>query len=341
MPGSLDIRDAFADFAHVRSDEMFSGSVQAEPFLTIAIPTHRRPDLLAEAVRSALAQEFDRPFEVIVVDDDPQSVGHERLLKDVPEIAQANFRYLRNTHNVRDCGAFTRAIELARGEWLTILHDDDLLDASFLCEMFVQIDADPTIDGLVCRKWIVDLRQRPYRDTTGRSMARKVIEWATFGLREVRTITARQLFWGCVPGNTVGFVCRRVDALALGGFYPENYPTADYHFYARFAARLRLCEYKRVLATVRLGTANMSLSPEVSATVIMNNSALQSALVDSALPEYWRRFIPLLLSRHVALQRAVWRSGITREAMAERLGFHLPRDRPFILYALRGVLGGF
>jgi glycosyltransferase involved in cell wall biosynthesis len=337
----LGVRDGFADFAHVRSEELFAGADRSDPFLTIAIPTFRRPDLLAEAVRSALAQQLDRPIEIVVVDDDPRSTGHERLLQDVPEIAAANFRYLRNSHNIRDCGSFTRAVELARGEWLTILHDDDLLDPGFARDMFREIDADPRIDGLVCRKRIVDCRHDPYRETRGRAAGRKLVEWATFGLRRVRPIKARQLFWGCVPGNTVGYIFRKADAVSLGGFYPEDYPSADYHFYARFAARFRLCEYRKLLATIRIARDNMSLTMEVSTRIVTNQHRIQRALVASGLPRYWEKIVPLAVSRHVALQAKVWRSGISHASIGNELGFRLPRDRPFLLYALRGLLRGF
>jgi glycosyltransferase involved in cell wall biosynthesis len=311
MAGPLEVRNAFADYAHVESEEMFAGSgAGVAPFLTIAIPTYKRPDLLAEAVRSALAQDLDRPFEVIVVDNDPQSVGHERLLKDVPEIAQANFRYLRNTHNIRDCGAFTRSIELARGEWLTILHDDDLLDPAFAREMFRQIDADPRIDGLVCRKRMLDCRDVRYRESLRRRTARKVVEFCTFGMRRARRITARQLFWGCLTGNTVGFICRTQDARTLGGFYPEDYPSADYYFYARFAQRLRLCEHRKILASIRIEN-NMSMRKDIKLQTMRRGYDLQRAYAGTSLPTYWRHISPLLLSRQLKLQEQVWRTGIS------------------------------
>lgn len=37
MPDFLPVRDAFADYAHVRSEEMFAGAGREPPLLTIAI----------------------------------------------------------------------------------------------------------------------------------------------------------------------------------------------------------------------------------------------------------------------------------------------------------------
>jgi glycosyltransferase involved in cell wall biosynthesis len=341
MAGPLEVRNSFADFAQVESEEMFAGSgAGVAPFLTIAIPTHKRPDLLAEAVRSALAQEFDRPFEVVVVDDDPQSTGHEQLLKDVPQIAEANFRYLRNRQNLRDFGNHSRCVEVARGEWVTILHDDDLLDRTFLREMFRQIDADPRIDGAVCRKRMLDCRPTPYREGARRRIARKLIEWATFGFSNVRRITARQLFWGCLTGNTVGFIFRRRDGIALGGFYTEHYPSADYYFYARFAERLRLCEHRKLLASIRIDR-NVSMREETQMLALRRNHELRNAYVGKQVPHYWRMFSGLILARHIRLQSRIWRSGLSSDRTGTFMATKVPRDLPVVLYSLRILLRGF
>jgi glycosyltransferase involved in cell wall biosynthesis len=338
--GVLAVRNAFADFAQVESEEMFAGPAGADPLVTIAIPTYRRPDLLAETVASAIGQSWDRPFEVVVVDDDPASIGHERLLKDVPDIADANFRYLRNRENLRDFGNHSRCVEAARGEWVTILHDDDLLDRNFLAAMFPQLEADPSIDGLVCRKRYIDQRELSFEESRRRRLARRAVDTLTFGGRSVRTITARKLFWGCITGNTVGFLFRKRDALALGGFYTENYPSADYYFYARFAERFRLCETRQVLATIRLAV-NVSMRKETQLAAFERGFALQRAYAGTVLPGYYRSISPLLMARQIALMDRVWRAQVTVPEVEERIGISIPRDRPALLYALRALLRGY
>ena len=338
--GVLAVRNAFADFAQVESEEMFAGRTGANPLVTIAIPTYRRPDLLAQAVASAIDQSWDRPFEIVVVDDDPASTGHERLLNDVPRIADANFRYMRNRQNLRDFGNHSRCVEAARGEWVTILHDDDLLDRNFLQAMFRQLEADRSIDGLVCRKRWIDEREVRFEESQRRSLARWAVDTLTFGGRNVRTITARKLFWGCVTGNTVGFLFRKRDAMALGGFYTEDYPSADYYFYARFAERFRLCEARETLATIRLAV-NVSMRKETQLAAFERGFALQTAYAVTILPAYYRSISPLLMARQIALMERVWRAQLTVREVEERIGVSIHRDRPALLYALRGLLRGF
>ena len=61
LPPGLAARDAVGDFDHVKSRVAFAGDGDGQPLVTIAIPTFRRPATLVETVRSAVAQDLDRP----------------------------------------------------------------------------------------------------------------------------------------------------------------------------------------------------------------------------------------------------------------------------------------
>ncbi|HEY3258214.1 MAG TPA: glycosyltransferase family 2 protein, partial [Gemmatimonadaceae bacterium] len=90
------------------------------PRVSVVIPTHMRPDLVARAVRSALAQSVTNIEVIVTVDgrDKPtcaalQSVADKRLVIHVPE------RRLGNA-DARNAG-----VALARAEWVAFLDDDD------------------------------------------------------------------------------------------------------------------------------------------------------------------------------------------------------------------------
>jgi glycosyltransferase involved in cell wall biosynthesis len=339
MSDFLPFRDGFAEIAHVGWEELFVGSQQQEPFLTISIPTYRRADLLAEAVRSALAQDFDRPIEIVVVDNDPQSQGHEQLLLDVPEIATANFRYVRNRENVGVYGNHTRSVEVARGKWVTILHDDDLLDPTFAKEMFAQLDADPTIDGLICQMRGLDSRENAHVPSKFRNFLRKRFELLQYGFKDKRVINARKLFWGCIIGNVVGFICRPEDARAVGGFSDKEYPSADYYFFARFAHKFKMVEYRKVLMTYRLAV-NVSMNKKTNILALQHGYNLQSAYAGTVLPGFWRRVSPLLMARQIKVTARAWGTDLPPDELGKELGIRIPRDRPVLLYAIRILLRG-
>jgi GT2 family glycosyltransferase len=155
----LEFRNGFLDTASVGSNTVFEGSDTRAPLVTLAIATYKRPDYLIEAMESALAQSFDGPMEITVVDNDPESRCVDLLLERFPELRQRNFRYIVSHENIGPWGNFNRCIMSARGEWLTILQDDDLLDANYLQLMFDAIAGDPQIDGIVCRKRFFDQRE--------------------------------------------------------------------------------------------------------------------------------------------------------------------------------------
>lgn len=337
----LPIRNALADWDHVGSDEVFAGSGVAPPTLSIAIPTFQRFDMLVQAVASALAQQDAARLgiEIVVVDNDPATDGHHRLVEALPGLAQANFRYVVNRENIGGDGNFNRCVQVARGEWLTLLHDDDLLDPDFATKMMAILAAHPEIDGLICQKRGSDQRDEQYVMSRRTIALRHAYGWYRYGFGRLRRITARKLFWGCVTGNSVGFICRTEAVRALGGFYPEEYPSPDYFFYARFAERYHFAETKDTLATIRVAV-NSLLRKDIQLACLRRSYEIQSAYAGTVLPRFWARLSPMVMARQVARTSTYWRSSISREEMEGAIGVKVARDRPMLVYALRALLGG-
>ena len=218
-PSMLDVRDALADCSHVGVRQTHDGA-SAAPRLTIGIPTFRRLPLLVEAVRSAAAQRGVGSFEILITDNDPGSSGWAGLVEAAPDLRNAPIRYVINAENIGMFGNWNRCIELARGEWLTILNDDDLLDPDFAATMLALLTR-ASVDGLACRKRTLDERAGAPPAGAARRMraqVRDAVDMAAFRGRDWRPITPRHLFWGNPLGNPVGFVARTAAYRALGGF---------------------------------------------------------------------------------------------------------------------------
>lgn len=96
------------------------------PRVSICIPTYRRPDGLRTAIQSILAAPDDvlRDVQLVVSDNSPddacEALFHE-LVKDHPGPSH----YHRNVPDVGMVGNHNRCIELATGDYVQILHDDD------------------------------------------------------------------------------------------------------------------------------------------------------------------------------------------------------------------------
>jgi glycosyltransferase involved in cell wall biosynthesis len=335
-------RDAFADYAHISSRLVIDGEDAREPLLTIAIPTFRRFDLLVEAVRSALAQRFERAIEVIVVDNDPGSDGATRLLEQLPELRHANFRYYLNPENIGMFGNWNRCIELGRGEWHTLLNDDDLLDADFTRVMFEALDGNSSIDALICRKRVLD--ERPGRATQPGGGPRRIAQraWleARFGGRATRRISARLLFWGGVIGNTVGLIARKRDLLEIGGYQPSEYPTADWYLQVRLAVQRRFHLHRAMLSSIRIGV-NESMVPGMWKGFFRNGHRMHLMLAGTQVPNWWRHLSPPLLEIYRKDARDGLGQELSRDEVNRELGVQLRAIPRLAFSGLRLILRGF
>lgn len=95
---------------------------------SIVIPAHNGERYLAEAVSSALAQKRQAD-EIIVIDD--ASTDRTAEIVRSPEFS-GRVAYLFNDRPTGFVDAWNRAVVSASGEFVTILHQDDLLDPGYL-----------------------------------------------------------------------------------------------------------------------------------------------------------------------------------------------------------------
>lgn len=359
------------EWAGVASSVMADGGDQKAPVASVVIMTFKRHDFLLEALAGAVRQRFDRPYEIVVVDNDPESDGHERVLAAYPELRARSFRYFRNDQNLGMFGNFNRCIELARAEWMTILHDDDMLSDDFLQLMFQVIDADPSTDGVVSRKAFLNQRRTELttmpdaefrswppgtvttrfalrrafgnaaarREVIVRAVSRAVLEYSFLG-RVSRRLHPSKLFWGPILGNTSGFIFRRAAALEIGGFYAEEFPASDLFFFARFARRYRLRQHRAPAAVYRIAE-NESAKPDTCRGAIKWIHDLQRIMAGRDVPRWWLRLAPMVVARYQREYRDLWNVELSTAELERTLGIRVPRHRPYLLWITRMTLRGY
>jgi hypothetical protein len=91
-----------------------------DPIVTVVIPTRGRPQLLARAIRSVLAQTMQR-FEIVVVLDgeDPVTDISVRAFDD------SRLRLLKLSPSAGGAAARNAGVDAASGDWIAFLDDDD------------------------------------------------------------------------------------------------------------------------------------------------------------------------------------------------------------------------
>lgn len=93
------------------------------PLVSICIPTYRRPQLLKEAIDSVLQQSYNN-IEILVGDDpdDYDAIHINSQLTSKPKI-----RYFKNSPSLGQANNINYLFDQAQGEFILLLHDDDLL----------------------------------------------------------------------------------------------------------------------------------------------------------------------------------------------------------------------
>jgi glycosyltransferase involved in cell wall biosynthesis len=100
----------------------------SSPLVTIAIPTYNRADsYLPQTLKSALNQTY--PNLEIIVSDNCSTDGTKAF---VSGIADPRLRYFRHDVNIGASANGNFCVKQAKGKYLLMLHDDDLIDDDFI-----------------------------------------------------------------------------------------------------------------------------------------------------------------------------------------------------------------
>lgn len=140
----LECRDNFALTSHIESVKIFEmDNPPSNPTFTIAIPTYNRCETLKEAINSVLTQETDEHYEIIVVENTNDPDIKTKIQKMLEEEYRGKLTYYKNQYNLGAYANFNRCLTLAKGHWVCILHDDDILLPSYLTHMTKAIKKRP------------------------------------------------------------------------------------------------------------------------------------------------------------------------------------------------------
>lgn len=209
------------------------------PYVSVVIPTHNRPDMLAEALASVRAQTFT-DYEIVVVLNGPMtpeiqrsSEIAERLGAKVTWLERANLPLARNV-----------GIETASGEFVAFLDDDDLWMPHKL-EAQIAAARVHNADMVSCHAII---------DDRGVAHGQHFIPHDTLSLRE--ELMLRNKF----PAGGSGMMVRRAKLRQIGGFDPAMIGVEDWDCWRRLAM---ICTHANVddyLVRYRYHGGNLSFA---------------------------------------------------------------------------------
>src|SRR6478736_1339154 len=111
------------------------------PTVSICIPSYKRPDLLKVALDSCLAQTF-QDFEIVIVDDSPD-LESEKLVRSIS--GKQPISYVRNPRRTGQANSKNQLLDLAEGEFVVLLHDDNFLTPTALADLVQPLLEHPNV----------------------------------------------------------------------------------------------------------------------------------------------------------------------------------------------------
>lgn len=127
-----------------------------KPLISICIPAYQRLDYLREAVASALAQTYPN-LEIII----SQKPGRDANMTDEirqwgESLAQENEKvcYQQNSTNLGMAGNWNALVDAAKGDYLTILADDDHLLPTFIEALVTVAEAETQV--VFCNQYLMN-----------------------------------------------------------------------------------------------------------------------------------------------------------------------------------------
>lgn len=212
------------------------------PFWSVMIPTYEGGSLLGHTLRSVLSQApSPAEMQIEVVDDCSTSDRPEPV---VEEIAPGRVSVHRHPENIGISANFTACVERSRGEWVHILHGDDLVADGFYDQVRSVTESNDGLGAVIVGCDVID--------ASGHVIASDEPLRATPGFLDDGFV--RRLFHEN-PVRTPSIVVRRSVYENLGAFAPTLRHCADWDMWKRVIASTPTWFEPRRLARYRVHNA--------------------------------------------------------------------------------------
>ncbi len=126
-------------------------AVSPMPNISVCLPTFNRAHYLRGAIENILSQTF-QDFELIICDN----ASTDETQKVAASFQDPRIRYIRNSSNIGVAANWIKTLQMAAGEYCSIIGDDDRWDPAFLERMRTPLVQDINVDIAFCDHWLID-----------------------------------------------------------------------------------------------------------------------------------------------------------------------------------------
>ncbi len=256
----------------------------AKPFWSVMIPTYH-PDekYLRQALESVLQQDRGpEQMQIEVVDDGSPARDVESMVK---SLGKGRVAFFRTPENLGLAGCWNACVARARGEWIHILHQDDLVFPGFYESLRRGIAACPQAGAAYCR--------HAYCDENG--------HWQRLSFLERPQPGVLQNFVECLMTQEriqcASIVVKQTTYAEVGQFNPDLKHALDWEMWIRIASKFPIYYEPQILACWR-NHPNASTSRQIRSGENIRDIVKAIGLLDRHVPgEEGRRLSALIRDR--------------------------------------------
>ncbi|MBI3131285.1 MAG: glycosyltransferase family 2 protein [Acidobacteria bacterium] len=217
----------------------------SRPLVSVCIPVYNGASCLEEAVRSVLAQSF--PDLEVLVFDDGSTDGSWGILQGIRD---PRLICRRNTRNLGPQGNWNQAIGAARGKYVKLFHQDDLLAPDCLERQVATLEEHPEVVLAFCRREII----RP----DGRKLFNRGAPWPDGPVVAPEAARACALRGSNLLGEPSALLMRNTVVRVTGGFDASIPYLVDLDYWLRLMAHGPAWYDDRALASFRVSRRQWS-----------------------------------------------------------------------------------
>ena len=216
-------RNNFEIHKNVKSILMYGDRKNRDIFISFVIPTVDRIDMLKETVNSILSQRKEFEYEIIIVDNSTNLTDSNMTYRYVKQLNNANVLLYVNEKNIGQAGNWNRGFELARGKYISLIHDDDLL-----CNVYTT-EIRKCITNAKKKKRKLGIIKVRYKNFHSIDDLKELSNNERGGIRKYRMIDS-VVVDGIGPTScpTCGIIFLKDAVIKVGGFDERFYPSFDY-----------------------------------------------------------------------------------------------------------------
>ncbi len=287
------------------------------PLLSVVIPTYNRAKFLERCLRSVLACSLE-DIEILVADNASTDTTQEVL----KSFCDHRLRFWRNETNVGAARNVLSLLQVAHGEWIFLIGDDDLLLPNALERLASIVQSDPDLGVVLSSFKVMDIDgnylwdHHFYSRTAKFSAGMEALSRMVSGTHSLTRITVRRK-WLDLSGTERHLNSAYPQTYFVGailkehpGFYLDEYLTAVTHgnqgfwgYPKDFMVKARIEMIKDMLPGMRWKDERKVLINQIIDEIGKHHMPLSW---DESVPNWMRHQFALLRKREVALSPRYW-----------------------------------